>query len=54
MKIRALKRFDGKCVRILSMPGILLQKLTTKEPTDDMLEVAIIAVKAFSTSATPP
>ncbi len=30
----------------LKAPGLLLQRLTTKEPTDDMLEVAI---KAFNT-----
>ena len=47
-------RHDGKCVRILSMPGILLQKLTTKEPTDDMLEVAILAVKAVLPSHEDP
>ena len=47
-------RHDGKCVRALSMPGILLQKLTTKEPTDDMVEVAIIAVKAVLPSHEDP
>ena len=47
-------RHDGKCVRALSMPGILLQKLTTKEPTDDMLEVAILAVKAVLPSHEDP
>jgi uncharacterized protein YqhQ len=39
-------RSDGKLVRALSMPGILLQKLTTAEPSDDQLEVAIASVKA--------
>ena len=47
-------RHDGTCVRALSMPGILLQKLTTKEPTDDMVEVAIIAVKAVLPSHEDP
>ena len=47
-------RHDGKCVRLLSMPGIYLQKLTTKEPTDDMLEVAIIAMKAVLPSHEDP
>ena len=28
---------------ILKFPGLLLQKLTTKEPTDDMIEVAIVS-----------
>ncbi len=31
--------------RIVSKPGFQFQKLTTKEPTDDMLEVAIAAMK---------
>lgn len=47
-------RHNGACVRALSMPGILLQKLTTKEPTDDMLEVAILAVKAVLPSHEDP
>ena len=29
-----------------SIPGLLLQKLTTKEPDDKQLEVAIAAMKA--------
>lgn len=39
-------RHDGRLVKALSMPGIALQKLTTKEPTLDQLEVAIAAMKA--------
>lgn len=37
---------DNKLVRILSYPGLMLQKLTTAEPTLDQLEVAIVALKA--------
>lgn len=33
-------------VHKLIMPGLLLQKLTTREPEDEMLEVAIESVKA--------
>ncbi|MDR1953165.1 MAG: DUF1385 domain-containing protein [Clostridiales Family XIII bacterium] len=33
-------------VKILSVPGLLLQKLTTRRPNDKQLEVAIAAVKA--------
>ena len=33
-------------VNIVSKPGMLLQKLTTKEPDTDMVEVAIKAVEA--------
>jgi uncharacterized protein YqhQ len=32
-------------VRILSWPGLLFQKITTREPTDDQIEVAIAAMK---------
>ena len=39
-------RSDNWVVKILSLPGIYLQKLTTKEPTPQQLEVAIAAVKA--------
>ena len=46
-------RSDNWLVKILSMPGLWLQKITTSEPDDDMLEVAIEAVKAVCDS-TPP
>ena len=39
-------RSDNAVVRVLSMPGIYLQKLTTKEPDLKQLEVAIAAMKA--------
>ena len=39
-------RSDGMIVRILSYPGLMLQKLTTAEPTDAQLEVAILSLKA--------
>lgn len=39
-------RNDGTLVRVLSYPGLMLQKLTTADPTDDQLEVAIISLKA--------
>ena len=47
-------RSDGKVVRILSYPGLLLQKLTTAEPTDAQLEVAIISLKAVLVDANTP
>ena len=31
---------------ICSKPGLLIQRLTTKEPTEDMVEVAIASVEA--------
>ena len=33
-------------VEFFSKPGLALQNLTTKEPEDDMIEVAIKAVEA--------
>jgi uncharacterized protein YqhQ len=32
-------------VRALSAPGIWVQKITTKQPTDDMIEVAIVSME---------
>lgn len=37
---------ESKFVQIISYPGMMLQKLTTKEPDADMAEVAIAAVEA--------
>jgi hypothetical protein len=39
-------RSDNIIVKILSLPGLYLQKLTTNEPDFDQLEVAIAATKA--------
>ncbi|MDO4519070.1 MAG: DUF1385 domain-containing protein [Eubacteriales bacterium] len=39
-------RKDNKFADIVSKPGMAMQKLTTKEPTADMAEVAIKAVEA--------
>jgi uncharacterized protein YqhQ len=45
-----LIRYTGKhshlkLVQLLSWPGLMLQKITTREPTDDQIEVAIEAMK---------
>ncbi len=37
---------DNRVVIFLSKPGLWLQKLTTKEPDDEMIEVAIASVEA--------
>lgn len=37
---------DNIVVKILSLPGLYLQKITTKEPDDSQLEVAIAAIHA--------
>ncbi len=39
------RKRDLKWVQILSWPGLMLQKITTKEPTDDQIETAIAAMK---------
>ena len=44
--IRLAGNSDNSVVAFLSKPGMALQKLTTKEPTPDMAEVAIKAVEA--------
>ncbi len=44
--IRLAGRFDNIFVRIISAPGMLVQRLTTKEPDASMAEVAIAAVEA--------
>jgi uncharacterized protein YqhQ len=38
-------RSDNWLVKLLSLPGLYLQKLTTAEPDTDQLEVAIAAMK---------
>ena len=43
--IRLAGRFDNPVTKLISAPGKLLQKLTTREPDDDMLEVAIEAIQ---------
>ncbi|MBQ2714727.1 MAG: peptide chain release factor N(5)-glutamine methyltransferase, partial [Clostridia bacterium] len=45
--LKGLAKFDNFLVRILKAPGLALQKLTTKEPDDGMIEVAI---KSFTTA----
>lgn len=39
-------RSENKVINLLSKPGLAIQKLTTKEPDDSMIEVAILAVEA--------
>lgn len=47
--IRYAGRHDNLFVKIVSAPGLWMQRLTTKEPTDDILEVGIAAIKAVIT-----
>lgn len=41
--LRLAARYDNWLTRIIRAPGMALQRITTKEPTPDMLEVAIAA-----------
>ncbi len=43
--LKFLAKFDNPLVRALKAPGLLLQKLTTRQPDDGMVEVAITAFK---------
>ena len=38
-------KHDNKLTRAISAPGIWAQRITTKEPTEDMLECAITSIK---------
>ena len=44
--IRLAGRFDNWLVNIISAPGLLMQRITTLEPEDDMVEVAIASIEA--------
>ncbi len=44
--IRYAGKHDNLLVRILAAPGLWMQKLTTKEPDESMIEVALTAFKA--------
>lgn len=44
--IRLAGRSDNILVRVISAPGMLIQRMTTKEPDREMAEVAIAAVEA--------
>ena len=40
------KRMENPLVRLAVAPGLIMQRMTTGEPTDDMIEVAIVALKS--------
>lgn len=43
--IRLAGTHDNFFTRILSAPGLAMQRITTREPDDDMIEIAIAALK---------
>lgn len=44
--LKAAGNSDNPVINLFSRPGLAIQKLTTKEPDDSMIEVAIQAVEA--------
>ena len=44
--IRMAGRSDSSFWSFISIPGMWVQKLTTREPDEDMIQVAIVAVEA--------
>lgn len=44
--IKLCGRHDNILTRIIAAPGVWVQRLTTKEPDDSMIEVAIVAMSA--------
>ena len=44
--IRLAGRSDNIFIWIISLPGLLIQRLTTREPDKKMIEVAIASVEA--------
>lgn len=47
--IRYAGRHDNLFVKIVSAPGLWMQRITTKEPDDDIIEVGIASIKAVIT-----
>ncbi|MBQ3235710.1 MAG: peptide chain release factor N(5)-glutamine methyltransferase [Clostridia bacterium] len=43
--LKLLSKSQSKFLLIFKAPGLLLQKITTREPSDDMIEVAIASFK---------
>jgi len=39
------KNMENPIFKVLILPGLLLQKITTREPDESQLEVAIVALK---------
>ncbi len=44
--LRLAGKYDNWFIRLISAPGMWLQRITTKEPDEDMVEVAIKSVEA--------
>ena len=42
--LKGLAHSESKLAKVLRWPGMQMQRLTTKQPTDEMLEIAIVAM----------
>lgn len=51
--IQLAGKYPNKFTKLLSAPGLLMQRITTVEPTDDIIEVAIESMKAALTGEVP-
>lgn len=51
--IRYAGKHDNLLVKILAAPGLWMQRITTKEPTDGIIEVGIAALQAVLNGETP-
>lgn len=47
--IKIAGKHENVLTKILTAPGMWMQRITTNEPTDDIIEVAIVAIKAVLT-----
>lgn len=47
--IKYAGKHDNLLVKILSAPGLWMQRITTQEPTDDIIDVGIASLKAVIT-----
>ena len=44
--LRICGKYDNLFTKFLSAPGLWMQRITTREPEDDMMEIAITALRA--------
>ena len=51
--LRWAGRSDSAVVKVLSVPGLLMQRLTTKVPDESMLEAAVVAVNVCLSEEPP-
>lgn len=47
------RHFNNPIVKMLILPGLFVQKITTQEPDDSQLEVALISIRASLDMSVP-